>query len=164
MEGRKERNVQEGQARAEAQIRGQARGNARGQGRALARSPVDKPHDTSVDKPPEFYESVPQRRSGAVHGSHDVQFTVHAPFSPHNSPIPKQSKVLRMKIDDTQFLSRHHCPLLYFHWANPPPCPSPSPAPMPRCFSVPNPRSPLVLHSFESNQKIPESNSVTHLV
>ena len=44
-----------------------------------------------------FYESLPERRSGAVNGSHDVHFAVHAPFSPHNEPIPKPSKILRMK-------------------------------------------------------------------
>ena len=42
-------------------------------------------------------------------------FAVQGPFSPHDAPISKESKKLRVKTYALQFPSMHHCPSLYFH-------------------------------------------------
>ena len=55
------------------------------------------------------------RPSRGVRTPDGVQIWGAGPFFPHNAPISKESKGLRVKSHALHFLLRHHCPSLYLH-------------------------------------------------
>ena len=55
------------------------------------------------------------RPSRGVRTPDGVQIWGAGPFFPHNAPIPKELKGLRVKNHALHFLLRHHCPPLYLH-------------------------------------------------
>ncbi len=70
-----------------------------------------------VRRPSRLYSRECQRlrRSRGVRTPDGVQIWGAGPFFPHNAPISKELKGLRVKNHALQFLLRHHCPSLYLH-------------------------------------------------